>query len=87
MQYFGPEEEASPTCHHHVADQWHAQRHQSHAHGHAHHGGDVEYLLGEADLDGETESMVDDAELQIGRKRQIIGILVRYLSIICQMAR
>lgn len=88
MQYFGPEdreEEASPICHHHVADQWHAQPHQSHAHGHAyhnaHHSGDIECPLGGADSDGETDSMADDAQLKIGRKRQIIGILVRHFSI------
>jgi hypothetical protein len=80
MQYFGPEdreEEASLTRHHHVADQWHAQRHQSHAHGHVHHSVDVECLLDEADSDGETDS-ADDVEPIIGRKRQIIGILVRH---------
>jgi hypothetical protein len=83
MQYFGPEdreEGASPTSHHHVADQWHAQLHRSHALGHAyhdaHHSGDIECPLGEAELDGETDSTTDDTELKIGRKRQIIGILV-----------
>ena len=86
MHYFGPEnreEEASSTFH--VADQWHTHPHQSHAHGPAHHNEhhsvDIECPLDGADSDGETDSTADDDQLNIGRKRQIIGILVRHFSI------
>jgi hypothetical protein len=38
----------------------------------------MESLLDTPDLDAETDSEADEAELKIGRKRQIIGILVRF---------
>lgn len=70
---------ASPERDHHVADYQQPRRYQSHSHGHPHHGhGDMESLLDTPELDVETESEADDAELKIGRKRQIIGILVRF---------
>jgi hypothetical protein len=67
----------SSASHHHVVDHWQSRHHQSHAQGHAHHNGDVECLLEGSDSDAETDSTTDDVEPQIGRKRQIIGILVR----------
>jgi hypothetical protein len=81
MQLFSPEdgeEEVAPISHHHVADQWHSQRHQSHAHGHVHHNGDIESPLVREDSDADSDSTSDDAEPKIGRRRQIIGILVRH---------
>lgn len=60
-----------------------SQRHQvqsSHHHHHHHHHthGDLESLLDRPDSDAETdsESMTEDGEPMIGRKRQIVGILV-----------
>jgi hypothetical protein len=38
----------------------------------------MESLLETPDLDVETDTEADEAELKIGRKRQIIGILVRF---------
>jgi zinc transporter 1/2/3 len=43
----------------------------------------MESLLETPDLDVETDSQVDEAELKIGRKRQIIGILVRFTHSLC----
>jgi len=69
----------SPTGSHHVAEYQQPQRYQPHSHGHAHHGhGDMESLLETPDLEAETDSEADEAEIKIGRKRQIIGILVRF---------
>ena len=70
---------ASPVRDHHVADYQQSRRYQSHSHGLPHHShGDMESLLDTPDLDAETGSDADDAEIKIGRKRQIIGILVRF---------
>jgi hypothetical protein len=67
-----------PTGSHHVAEYQQPQRHQPHSRGHAHHGhGDMESLLETPDLEAEIDSEADEAETKIGRKRQIIGILVR----------
>lgn len=80
MQYLGPEnrvEEVSPITHRHVADHRQSRHRHSHALGHAHHRGDIEGLVDRSDSDAETDSMADDAELKIGRRRQIVGILVR----------
>lgn len=84
-QFFPPEDTVAedaaiakvpPARDHHVAE------YQSHSHGHSHHGhGDMESLLETPELDAETESEDDEAELKIGRKRQIIGILVLQLGI------
>lgn len=38
----------------------------------------MESLLETPDLEAETDSEDDEAEIKIGRKRQIIGILVRF---------
>ena len=84
MQYLGPEEdrgeEASPTRHQHVADHRQSRHLHSHALVHAHHSGDIEGLVDRPDSDAEINSAADDAELKIGRKRQIIGILVRLMA-------
>jgi len=80
IQYLGPEdreEESSPTSYHHVADHRQSRHRHSHALGHAQHRGDIECLVDRSDSDAEIDSTADDAELKIGRKRQIIGILVR----------
>jgi zinc transporter 1/2/3 len=56
----------------------------SHSHGHGHHGhGDLEALLEHADSDAGTDCTAEeeDAEREIGRKRQIVGILVLQLGI------
>ncbi len=67
-----------PARDHHVAEYRQPRRYQSHSHGHSHHGhGDMESLLETPELDTETDSDTDEAEIKIGRKRQIIGILVR----------
>ena len=53
----------------------------SHSHGHGHHGhGDLEALLERADSDAGSDCTAEeeDAEVTIGRKRQIVGILVRH---------
>ena len=79
-QYLGPEdreEDAPPTSHHHVVDHRQSRHCRPHALGHAHHSGDIEGLVDRSDTDAETGSTADDAELKIGRRRQIIGILVR----------
>jgi hypothetical protein len=66
----------APARDHHVAE---SRRYQSDSYGHPHHGHvDMESLLDTPDLDAETDSEADEAELKIGRKRQIIGILVRF---------
>lgn len=63
----------------HVAEYQQPGRYQSHSHGHSHHGhGDMESLLETPELEAETDSEADEAEMKIGRKRQIIGILVRF---------
>jgi len=63
---------------HHAAD--HRQsRHHLHSPHHSH--GDIESSPGSSDTDAETDSTADEAELKIGRKRQIIGILVLQLGI------
>jgi len=87
-QFFSPEdtvaEEAAigkvpPARDHHVAEYHQPRRYPSHSHGHSHHAhGDMESLLETPDSDAETDSDVDEAEIKIGRKRQIIGILVRF---------
>jgi hypothetical protein len=62
-----------------VAEYQQPQRYLSHSHGHFHHGhGDMESLLESPELEAETDSEAGEAEIKIGRKRQIIGILVRY---------
>jgi hypothetical protein len=38
----------------------------------------MESLLETPELEAETDSEADEAEMKIGRKRQIIGILVRF---------
>jgi zinc transporter 1/2/3 len=43
----------------------------------------MESLLETPDLGAETDSEADEAELKIGRKRQIIGILVRFTHSLC----
>ncbi|KAI9451823.1 Zinc/iron permease [Lactarius psammicola] len=56
----------------------------SHSHGHTHHGhGDLERLLESADSDAETDCTAEEEEADriIGRKRQIVGILVLQLGI------
>lgn len=83
-QFFSPEDtvpedaeisKVPPERNHHVAEyQQQPRRYMSHSHGHSHH--DMESLLETPDLEAETDSD-DEAELKIGRKRQIIGILVR----------
>ena len=52
---------------------------RSHSHGHSHGHGDLEALLEHADSDAGTDCTAEeeDAERAIGRKRQIVGILVR----------
>jgi hypothetical protein len=60
-----------------VVDHRQSRHCHSHALGHAHHNGDIEGLIDRSDSDAETGSTADDAELKIGRRRQIIGILVR----------
>ena len=73
---------ASPERDHHVADYQQPRRYQPHSHGHSHHGhGDMESLVDTPDLDAETDSEADDVEHKIGRRRQIIGILVRFTFI------
>ncbi len=55
----------------------------SHSHGHGHHGhGDLEGLLEGADSDAGTDCTAEEEEADrtIGRKRQIVGILVRTRS-------
>ena len=84
-QLFAPEDtveedaataKVAPARDHHVAE---SRRYQSDSYGHPHHGHvDMESLLDTPDLDAETDSEADEAELKIGRKRQIIGILVRF---------
>jgi hypothetical protein len=59
------------------------QRYPVHSHSHGHHGhghGDLEALLEPADSDAGTDCTAEeeDAERAIGRKRQIVGILVRH---------
>jgi hypothetical protein len=59
------------------------QRYPVHSHSHGHHGhghGDLEALLEHADSDAGTDCTAEeeDAERAIGRKRQIVGILVRH---------
>jgi hypothetical protein len=86
-QFFSPEDTVAedaaiakvpPARDHHVAEHQQPRRYLSHAHGHSHHGhGDMESLLDTPELEAETDSEADEAELKIGRKRQIIGILVR----------
>ncbi|KAH9994332.1 ZIP zinc transporter-domain-containing protein [Russula compacta] len=92
LQLFGPEDreeeeveedaataKPAPATDHHVAQH---HRPSQHHHSHSHHHSDVECLLDSADSDGETDPTSDDeAELKIGRKRQIIGILVLQLGI------
>ena len=59
------------------------QLHYPVSHGHSHHGhGDLEALLERADLDTGTDCTAEeeDADRTIGRKRQIVGILVRRRS-------
>ncbi|KAN0135229.1 Zinc/iron permease [Lactarius tabidus] len=55
----------------------------SHGHGHGHSHGDLEALLEHAGSDAGTDCTAeeDDAERAIGRKRQIVGILVLQLGI------
>jgi hypothetical protein len=68
-----------PSGDHHVAEYQQPRRYSSHSHGHSHHAhGDMESLLETPDLEAETDSEADEAEIKIGRKRQIIGILVRF---------
>jgi hypothetical protein len=67
----------------HVAEYQQPRRYQSHSHRHSHHGhGDMESLLETPELEAESDSEADEAEIKIGRKRQIIGILVRFNSLI-----
>ena len=66
----------SERDHQHVAEYQQPRRYLSHSHGHSHH--DMESLLETPDLEAETDSEDDEAEIKIGRKRQIIGILVRF---------
>jgi len=85
-QFFSPEDTVAedaaigkvpPARDHHVAEHQQPRRYLSHSHGHSHHGhGDAESLLETPDLEAETDSEADEAEIKIGRKRQIIGILV-----------
>jgi hypothetical protein len=84
-QFFSPEETAAedsatakvpPERDHHVAEYQQPRRYLSHSHGHSHH--DMESLFETPDLEAETDSEDDEAEIKIGRKRQIIGILVRF---------
>jgi hypothetical protein len=42
----------------------------------------MESLLETPELEAETDSEADDPEIKIGRKRQIIGILVRFNPLI-----
>jgi hypothetical protein len=68
-----------PARDHHVAEHQQPRRYLSHSHGHSHHGhGDMESLLETPELEAETDSEADEAEINIGRRRQIIGILVRF---------
>ncbi|KAH8980034.1 Zinc/iron permease [Lactarius hatsudake] len=75
---------ASAKVSSHVEDE--AQHYQvhSHSHGHGHHGhGDLEGLLDGADSDANTDCTAEEEEADriIGRKRQIVGILVLQLGI------
>ena len=91
-QLFSPEDTVAedamvgkvpPARDHHVAEYQQPQRCQSHSHGHSHHShGDMESLLETPDLEAETDSEADGAEIKIGRKRQIIGILVSFNAFI-----
>ncbi|KAI9439274.1 Zinc/iron permease [Lactarius indigo] len=66
-----------------VGEAQHYQVH-SHSHGHSHHGhGDLEGLLEGADSDADTDCTAEEEEADrlIGRKRQIVGILVLQLGI------
>jgi hypothetical protein len=86
-QFFSPEDTVAqdaaiakePSARdHHVAEHQQPRRYLSHSHGHTHHShGDMESLLETPELEAETDSEADEAGLKIGRKRQIIGILVR----------
>jgi hypothetical protein len=85
-QFFSPEDTVAedaakvpPARDHHVAGYQQPRRYLSHSHGHSHHGhGDMESLPETPELEAETDSEADEAEIKIGRKRQIIGILVRF---------
>ncbi|KAI0262107.1 Zinc/iron permease [Gloeopeniophorella convolvens] len=57
------------------------RRQHSHGHSHHHSHGDLDALLESSDSDMETDSTADEVELAIGRKRQIVGILVLQLGI------
>ncbi|KAH8987155.1 Zinc/iron permease [Lactarius akahatsu] len=68
---------------HQVGEAQHYQVH-SHSHGHGHHGhGDLEGLLEGADSEADTDCTAEEEEADriIGRKRQIVGILVLQLGI------
>ena len=65
-----------PEKDHHVVEYQQPRSCLSHSHGHSHH--DVESLFETPDLEAETDSEDDEAEIKIGRKRQIIDILVRF---------
>jgi|SRR5712671_717374 len=81
-QFYGPEDrEEEDAAANKIAQtrDYHAAEHRQsrHRHSHSHHShGDIETFLDDPDTDAETDSTADEAELKIGRKRQIIGILV-----------
>jgi hypothetical protein len=84
-QFFSPEDTVAedtvaakvpPEKDHHVVEYQQPRSCLSHSHGHSHH--DMESLFETPDLEAETDSEDDEAEIKIGRKRQIIGILVRF---------
>ncbi|KAI0248541.1 Zinc/iron permease [Lactifluus subvellereus] len=78
-----PTAKAAPVGDRQVAECQRSSRHRVHSHGSSHHHshGDLESLFDRPDSDAETDSMAEGAELVIGRKRQIVGILVLQLGI------
>jgi hypothetical protein len=69
---------AVPVGDHQAAERSESRRPQVHSHEDSHHHvhGDLESLMDRPDSDAETDSTAEDDELVIGRKRQIVGILV-----------
>ncbi|EKM51121.1 uncharacterized protein PHACADRAFT_165745 [Phanerochaete carnosa HHB-10118-sp] len=78
-----------PSHHGHGHGHGHVHAHGSHghSHGHFHHGMDAWHSTDNEALGVECEEESDEEEVRVGRRRQIVGILVRFIvALKCTLA-